>query len=143
MVPVCLLLFGFVSKEATAFSNIIALFLSLIKIVFSINKKDPKKPNKTLIEYNICLILNPSIILANLVASFINEILPSGVILVGLMMAIILAICLNLRDGIRKYRKETKINKFEKSKSKYDIETVYYCDSKKQNESNSVIIYFY
>ena len=48
-VPFALLTLGFVPKEATAFSNIIAFFLSFIKSVLCFYKTDPDKKSKTLI----------------------------------------------------------------------------------------------
>lgn len=48
-VPVCLFLFQFTVKEATAFSNAAACVLSFIKFIYGRKKRDPKKENKTLI----------------------------------------------------------------------------------------------
>ena len=48
-VPLCLFLFQFVTKEATAFSNVTAFILSMIKFVYGYKKRDPKKKCKTLI----------------------------------------------------------------------------------------------
>lgn len=48
-VPFSLLFFNFLPKQATAFSNIIALSLAVIKTIISFSKKDPLKKSKTLI----------------------------------------------------------------------------------------------
>lgn len=48
-VPFTLLFFKLGAKEATAFSNVLAMFLSLIKTLFNFNKRDPLKKSKTLI----------------------------------------------------------------------------------------------
>lgn len=49
MVPLALIMFNFITKEATAFSNVMALFLSTTKFLYNFNKNDPKKPGKKLI----------------------------------------------------------------------------------------------
>ena len=48
-VPVCLFLFQFTIKEATAFSNAAACILAFIKFLYGRKKRDPQKKNKTLI----------------------------------------------------------------------------------------------
>lgn len=48
-VPFTLLFFNLGAKEATAFSNVLAMFLSLIKTCFNFSKRDPLKKSKTLI----------------------------------------------------------------------------------------------
>ena len=48
-VPFSLLMYQFAAKEATAFSNVLAFFLSLIKCIFNIRKRDPQKKSKTMI----------------------------------------------------------------------------------------------
>jgi uncharacterized membrane protein YfcA len=48
-VPVCLFLFRFTIKEATAFSNAAACILAFIKFIYGRKKRDPKKKTKTLI----------------------------------------------------------------------------------------------
>ena len=48
-VPFSLLFFNLAAKEATAFSNVIAMFLSLLKTLFNLKRKDPLKPTKTII----------------------------------------------------------------------------------------------
>ena len=54
-VPFALLTLNFVPKEATAFSNIIAFFLSFIKSVLCFYQNDPEKKTKTLIGIIILL----------------------------------------------------------------------------------------
>lgn len=49
VVPFSLLTLKFSPKESTAFSNIIALVLSIIKSFLCFYKNDPDKPSKTLI----------------------------------------------------------------------------------------------
>ena len=48
-VPFSLLFFKFLPKQATSFSNVIALSLAFIKTCISFYKRDPLKKSKTLI----------------------------------------------------------------------------------------------
>lgn len=48
-VPFSLLFFQFRAKEATAFSNVLSMFVALIKTLSNISRKDPLKRTKTLI----------------------------------------------------------------------------------------------
>lgn len=55
----------------------------------------------------------------------INIILPSGIILIGLMIAIITGIILNLQNGIKKYKFETKKILQSKKENELKIENNY------------------
>jgi len=48
-VPFTLLFLQLGAKEATAFSNVLAMFLALIKTLFNLNRNDPLKPTKKII----------------------------------------------------------------------------------------------
>ena len=109
----------FTVKEATAFSNAAACILAFIKFIYGRKKRDPQKKNKTLIgiqkcfflikEYNMCLILNPSIILSTVIAQTVNEFIPPGVVLISLMFFVIVSIIINIINGIKKFKQETKM----------------------------------
>ena len=67
-----------------------------------------------IIEYNMALILNPSIILSTVMAQTVNEFIPSGVVLILLMFFVIISISLNVYIGVKRYRYETKMIKRER-----------------------------
>ena len=62
-------------------------------------------------EYNMCLILNPTIILSTVIAQTVNEFIPPGVVLVSLMFFVIVSIIINIINGIKKYKQETDLFK--------------------------------
>jgi len=57
----------------------------------------------------MCLILNPSIILSTVVAQTVNEFIPPGVVLISLMFFVIVSIIINIINGIKKFKQETKM----------------------------------
>lgn len=115
-----LLFFNIVTKQATAFSNVISLCVSLVKTCFNISKKDPKKENKTLIDYNLCLIVNPAMIFSNVFGSIINDILPSGIIMSLIMIMVFFGILINIINLIKKIKEENK--QIKKNKENKDIQ---------------------
>lgn len=113
-IPFSLLFLNFLPKQATAFSNVLAFFLALIKTSFNFPKRDPKKKTKTLIDYNLCLIMNPAMVFANVFGSIINDTLPNGLILILLMILIVIGIFINIFNVIKKIKEENKMIKEEK-----------------------------
>ncbi|MEL6706604.1 MAG: hypothetical protein AAFP15_20240, partial [Bacteroidota bacterium] len=83
-----------------------------------LSRKDPLKKTKTIIgifgflsitsDYNLVLVVNPAMVFANVIGSIINDILPSGVIMVLLTVLIFLGILINIYNAVKTYKKETK-----------------------------------
>ena len=53
--------------------------------------------------------MNPMMLFGNVIAQKVNEILPSGVVLVTLMVSVVVSICINIYTAIKKFKTETKI----------------------------------
>jgi len=71
----------------------------------------------------LCLIVNPAMVFANVVGSIINDILPSGVILSILMVLILVGICINIYNAVKRYKQETiKIKKKERKRRREEKE---------------------
>jgi uncharacterized membrane protein YfcA len=76
IVPICLMIFDFDTKQAVALSNGLIFFLGLIKFFVGLTRKHPVIKHKTLRDYNIVLIFISSILLGSLIGSLIGRIFP-------------------------------------------------------------------
>ena len=91
----------------------------------------------------MCLILNPTIILSTVLAQTVNEFIPPGAVLISLMFFVLVSIGINVRNGIKKYRNETKAMEEENEEKKNTAGTD--IESKSINPSKvilSMILYF-
>lgn len=84
----------------------------------------------------MCLILNPTIILSTVLAQTVNEFIPAGVVLISLMFFVIVSISINIYNGIKKFRLETKMIEEQKLKG---TETVPDVESKSVNPSKVIL----
>lgn len=106
IVPVSLLFFNLSSKQAAALSNLLILVNAFFKYVFGMKRTDPLKKEKTLIDYSLVLLFNPILLFANVIGNIINKMLPDGVILSLLAGLLIVTIIINLKNGIKLWKKE-------------------------------------
>lgn len=84
----------------------------------------------------MCLILNPTIILSTVLAQTVNEFIPAGVVLISLMFFVIVSISINIYNGIKKFRLETKMIEEQKLKG---TETAPDVESKSVNPSKVIL----
>lgn len=70
----------------------------------------------------MALILNPSIILSTVVAQTVNEFIPPGVVLISLMFFVVVSITINVFNGVKKYKMETKMLKEKKLKKQQGMD---------------------
>ncbi len=75
IVPICLIIMDFDTKQSVALANGLTFFLALVKCSVGLAKKNPLIKHKTLIDYNIVLIFISSILIGSLVGSLIARIL--------------------------------------------------------------------
>jgi uncharacterized membrane protein YfcA len=76
IVPICLMVFEFDTKQSVALSNGLIFFLGLIKFFVGLTRKHPTIKHKSLIDYNIVLIFVSSILVGSLIGSLIGRIFP-------------------------------------------------------------------
>ena len=139
VVPLFLLFFGVTLKEAVALSNVIILVNSAIMFLFSIGRKDPLKPTKTLIDYTFVMLLNPIFIFSNVIGSIFSKTVSSGSIIVLFVIVLIALIVINVINGIKKYRQENE--ELAKKNNDSDKEEEYAnAGAGKQNSKNIELI---
>jgi uncharacterized membrane protein YfcA len=107
MVPILLIFFNFSTKEAIALTNGLIFFAGIVKFILSLNKKHPKIKHRTIIEYNMVLIIIPSLLLGAFVGSIISSMLPELVQVAGLILVLIIATYKGFKKSMAVYKKET------------------------------------
>ena len=71
-------------------------------------------------EYNVCLLMNPTMIFANLLGQMVNDILPSGVVLISLGVFVVAGIVVNVVHCVKKYQAESKQFALEKKQKELE-----------------------
>lgn len=108
IVPLCLMLFDFDTKQAVALSNGLIFFLGLVKFFVGLSRKHPKIPHKALIDYNIVLIFISSILMGSLIGSLISKIFPDLLQQILLLVVVCIAVYQTVVKAIELYKGETK-----------------------------------
>lgn len=79
-VPLLQLIFGMSAKETTALSNGFTMFSSFSKLIVSLRQKDPDCPRRSLINYDVIVALNPTLLLGSAIGAilinFMAEVMP-------------------------------------------------------------------
>lgn len=79
-VPLLQLIFGMSAKETTALSNGFTMFSSFSKLLVSLRQKDPDCPRRSLINYDVIVALNPTLLLGSAIGAilinFMAEVMP-------------------------------------------------------------------
>jgi len=76
VVPLCMTLFGFTTKEAIAISGFTIFWCSATRFIFNINQKHPEKKDVVVIDYGLATVMLPTVLMGSLVGVFLNVILP-------------------------------------------------------------------
>lgn len=118
MVPILLIFFNFSTKEAVALTNGLIFFSGIVKFLLSLRKKHPKIKHRTIIEYNMVLIIIPSLLLGAYFGSTISSMLPELVQMAGLVFVLIIATYKGFKKSMAVYNKETE--EIQKLKQKDD-----------------------
>ena len=77
IVPLNLILLKFEAKEAIALSNGLILCNGMTKSFIGLFRSHPTIPNRTIIDYNIILVLMPAILLGAFIGSIVGEMAPT------------------------------------------------------------------
>ena len=102
VIPVCMVFFGFDTKQSIAQSNASIFVASLARYIFNFNKTHPYKDGRgVLVDYNITSLMLPMITVGATVGVIFNAILPSVIIAVLLSLLLIFVGSTTLRKLIR------------------------------------------
>jgi uncharacterized membrane protein YfcA len=120
MVPLCLMMLKFETKQAVALANGLVFFNGFVKFLMSLQRKHPKIPHRTIIEYNIVIILIPSILLGSVLGSVVSSMLPESVQLLGLIIVLLIALYKGWKKSWKLKKEEDEAMKAEKAGGKGD-----------------------
>jgi uncharacterized membrane protein YfcA len=102
-------MFGMSTREAIAMSNSTIFLGSLARFfLFSINEKHPNDANKTLIDYDICSVMIPMVLVGSYTGIIISTLLPDLALTVVLTILLMFLTYNTTRKAISVYKKETK-----------------------------------
>ena len=80
VIPLTMMLFVFDTKNAIAISNFTIFICSATRYIYTLDKKHPEKKEYVLIDYNIAIVMLPTIMMGSLTGVFLNIILPAVVL---------------------------------------------------------------
>ena len=119
LVPLSIILLQFEAKQAIALSNGIILCNGLVKTIVGICRKHPTIKSKTLIDYNIVILLMPTILLGSFIGAILGEMMPNQLQLTLLATIMIYTIFKSGKSARERWMKESKEIKAKKQ-GKYE-----------------------
>lgn len=106
IVPILLIFYKLELKKAVAISNVIILASSFFKYLGALRHEDPLKKGKTIIDYHIILLFSPIMLMSTVVGGIINKMLPSGFVIILLLIIGVITILISIKNGITRYKSE-------------------------------------
>lgn len=104
LVPLFMIILGFRPKHAIALSNLTIFGGSIANVAFNLQKTRPN--GKSMIDWDIIVIMEPSTIVGAVIGSFMSKYLPDFVLTCALCFVLSLLSWRTLAKGISMYRKE-------------------------------------
>merc|ERR1719453_2258578 len=105
LVPLFMILFKFRPKHAIALSNFCILGGSIANTIFNVQKTLPD--GRSLIDWDIIVMMEPSTIAGAVLGSFASKFLPDFVLTICLVIVLALLSWRTLEKGISMFKKET------------------------------------
>lgn len=107
LVPILLIFFTFTTKEAINLANVFTFFSGTIKFAISLRTRHPKIKHRTIIEYNMVLILIPSMLLGSFIGSTVSPMIPELLQMICMIVVLILAGIDSINKTMALFKKET------------------------------------
>ncbi|CDW75048.1 UNKNOWN [Stylonychia lemnae] len=107
IIPFSMIFFDFNTKDAIAISNFGIFTGAISRYIYSLDKKHPEKENAVIIDYNLAILMLPTVMMGSLIGVYFNIMLPS-ILLSGILTILQLFIGFqSLMKGREMYKKET------------------------------------
>eukprot|EP00347_Sterkiella_histriomuscorum_P009932 403339320 len=109
IIPFSMIFFVFDTKNAIAISNFAIFTCSVTRYIYTLDKKHPHpdKKQNVIIEYNLAIVMLPTVMMGSLTGVFLNIIFPA-IALQAILTALLIFLSLqSLMKGKDMYRKET------------------------------------
>ncbi|CDW79605.1 UNKNOWN [Stylonychia lemnae] len=107
IIPLSMIFFVFDTKNAIAISNFAIFTCSVTRYLYTLDKKNPEKKEYVLIDYNIAIVMLPTVMMGSLTGVFLNIILPAIVLQLILTALLVFLGIQSLMKGKDMYKKET------------------------------------
>lgn len=107
LVPILIIFFKFSTKEAINVGNIFIFFCGTIKFAVGMTTSHPNIPHRTIIDYNIVLIIIPSLLVGSFLGSTVAPMIPDLIQMGLLTVVVILAAIDSIQKTKEIFRKET------------------------------------
>ena len=93
MIPVLLVFFGFDIKSAIGISNATIFVSAVCRYLQNLPKSHPRKDGTgVLVDYNVAIVMLPSIVLGVIAGGIVNSVFPSIYLAVGLVLLLVFII---------------------------------------------------
>jgi len=107
LVPIIMLTMGFDIKHAIPLSNATILGSSLYLFQKNMRRHHPQIPQRPLIDWELLLLMQPCTVAGAVTGSYINKVVPEGVLHLGLTAILIILSAITIRRAVMMYRKES------------------------------------
>jgi len=106
LVPIYILVMGFSPKHAIPLSNVTVFGGAVANTVLNIRKRHPSA-DRTLIDWDLILAMEPLTIAGALIGAFLNKVLPELLLTVLLVVLLTFTAYNSLKKAVKMYKKET------------------------------------
>lgn len=109
LVPILILIMNFTTKHAIPISNVTVVGGAIANVLYCIKKRHPAYHNKTLIDWDLIIIMEPITILGAWFGTIANKILPEIIVTISLVLLLCITSIVTFQKAICLYQKETLI----------------------------------
>merc|ERR1719449_559736 len=106
-VPLLLLLLGLSAKEAVPLSQAMIVGGAVVNILMFSGERHPKFPQRPRIDYEVIMMLNPTLATGVTLGVICNIISPQWLIVVILLVTLVIALQKTVTKGIEQWKKES------------------------------------
>lgn len=137
VVSILFIFFRFTTKEALGLSNCFVFITGIIKFFVSLKTKHPTIKHRPVNEYNLILILMPSMLLGSFFGATVSAAIPGILQRGGMVVVLIYAVFESLCKGIEIYKKESK-QKAEEEAAKKAAEALEAVEAKSETKEEGL-----
>ena len=106
-----MLFFGFDTKNAIAVSNFTIFTCSVTRYLYTLDKKHPVKKHSVIIDYNIAIVMMPTVMIGSILGVFVNIVFPAVMLQLALVVLLVFTTSQSFRKARELYKKENEERK--------------------------------
>lgn len=108
-VPVLMLVSSFTAKESVPLSKVMIFGGAIANYILNANHRHPSA-DRPLIDYGVCMILEPMTLLGTIVGVWVNGVFPPWLVLAFIFLFLFYTVVTMSRNAVAMYKKETRIS---------------------------------